>query len=35
MDTERVAFADNTVHYEAGLTVMSSKIKTMLAAIQS
>jgi len=35
MDTERVAFADNTVHYEAGLTVMSAKIKTMLAAIQS
>ena len=35
MDTERVAFADNTVHYEAGLTVMSSKIKTMLAAIHS
>ncbi len=35
MDTERVAFADNTVHYEAGLTVMSSKIKTMLAAIQN
>jgi len=35
MDTERVAFADNTVHYEAGLTVMSSKIKTMLASIQS
>ena len=34
MDTERVAFADNTVHYEAGLTVMSSKIKTMLSAIQ-
>ena len=35
MDTERVAFADNTVHYEAGLTVMSSKIKTMLSAIQN
>ncbi len=35
MDTERVAFADNMVHYEAGLTVMSAKIKTMLAAIQS
>ncbi|TWG84097.1 flagellar basal-body rod protein FlgB [Cupriavidus gilardii J11] len=34
MDTERVAFADNNVRYEAGLTVMSSKIKTMLAAIQ-
>ncbi|WP_454765873.1 flagellar basal body rod protein FlgB [Cupriavidus campinensis] len=35
MDTERVAFADNTVHFEAGLTVMSSKIKTMLSAIQN
>ncbi|NYI02433.1 flagellar basal body rod protein FlgB [Cupriavidus plantarum] len=35
MDTERVAFADNTVHYEMGLTVVSGKIKTMLAAIQS
>lgn len=35
MDTERVAFADNTVHYETGLTVMSSKIKTMLSAIQN
>lgn len=34
MDTERVAFADNSVRYEAGLTVMSAKIKTMLAAIQ-
>jgi flagellar basal-body rod protein FlgB len=34
MDTERVAFADNTVHFESGLTVVSSKIKTMLAAIQ-
>ena len=35
MDTERVAFADNTVHYEAGLTVMSAKIRTMLSAIQN
>ena len=34
MDAERVAFADNAVHFEAGLTVMSAKIKTMLAAIQ-
>ncbi|WP_420997252.1 flagellar basal body rod protein FlgB [Cupriavidus sp. 30B13] len=34
MDTERVAFADNAVHFESGLTVMSAKIKTMLSAIQ-
>ncbi len=34
MDTERVAFADNNVRFESGLTVVSSKIKTMLAAIQ-
>lgn len=34
MDTERVAFADNSVHFESNLTVVSSKIKTMLAAIQ-
>jgi len=34
MDTERVAFADNAVHFESGLTVMSARIKTMLAAIQ-
>lgn len=34
MDTERVAFADNSVHFETGLTVMSARIKTMLAAIQ-
>ena len=34
MDTERVAFADNTVHFESGLAVVNSKIKTMLAAVQ-
>ncbi|MDF3834358.1 flagellar basal body rod protein FlgB [Cupriavidus basilensis] len=34
MDTERIAFADNAVHFESGLTVMSAKIKTMLSAIQ-
>lgn len=33
MDTERVAFADNTVRYETGLTVMSARIKGMLTAI--
>ncbi|KAA0179306.1 flagellar basal body rod protein FlgB [Cupriavidus cauae] len=35
MDTERVAFADNAVKYEFGLTVMNAKIKGMLSAIQS
>ncbi|AXE93908.1 flagellar basal body rod protein FlgB [Paraburkholderia terricola] len=35
IDTERVQFADNTLHFESGMTVLSSQIKTMLAAIQS
>ncbi|MEC5407495.1 flagellar basal body rod protein FlgB [Paraburkholderia sp. MPAMCS5] len=35
IDTERVQFADNTLHYESGMTVLSSQIKTMLSAIQS
>ncbi|MFM0740343.1 flagellar basal body rod protein FlgB [Paraburkholderia xenovorans] len=35
IDTERVQFADNTVHFEAGMTMVSGQIKTMLAAIQS
>jgi flagellar basal-body rod protein FlgB len=34
MDTERVNFADNALRYEAGLTVISAKIKTLLAAVQ-
>lgn len=34
-DTERVQFADNALHYESGLTVLSQQIKTMLAAITS
>lgn len=34
MDVERVNFADNALRYEANLTVLSSKIKTMLAAMQ-
>lgn len=34
MDVERVNFADNAMRYEANLTVLSSKIKTMLAAMQ-
>ena len=33
MDTERVQFADNTVRYQADLTLISQRIKTMLAAV--
>jgi flagellar basal-body rod protein FlgB len=35
MDSERVQFADNALHFEAGMTVVSSQIKSMLAAITS
>lgn len=34
MDAERNQFVDNAVRYEAGLTMASSKIKQLLAAIQ-
>ena len=34
MDAERIAFADNALRYEANLTVMSAKIKSLLAAAQ-
>ena len=34
MDVERVKFADNALRYESGLTVISSKIKTLLSAVQ-
>lgn len=34
MDVERVNFADNAMRYEVNLTVISAKIKGMLAAIQ-
>lgn len=34
MDTERTQFADNAVHYEAGITMINNQIKNMLAAIQ-
>jgi flagellar basal-body rod protein FlgB len=33
MDTERVQFADNSVRYQADLTLISQRIKTMLAAV--
>ncbi|HEX7684751.1 MAG TPA: flagellar basal body rod protein FlgB [Trinickia sp.] len=35
LDAERVQFADNTLHYESGMTVMTQQIKQMLAAITS
>lgn len=34
MDVERVAFADNTLRYQSDLTIISQRIKTMLAALQ-
>jgi flagellar basal-body rod protein FlgB len=33
MNTERVQFADNTLRYQADLTLISQRIKTMLAAV--
>ena len=35
LDTERVQFADNALHFEAGMTTLSTQIKTMLSAITS
>jgi len=35
LDTERVQFADNSLHFESGMTVLSQQIKTMLTAITS
>ncbi len=34
MDMERNRFAENAVHYEANLTVLTNQIKLMLAALQ-
>ncbi|WP_077003182.1 flagellar basal body rod protein FlgB [Variovorax sp. KK3] len=34
MDTERIAFADNALRYEANLTIMGSKIKSLMSAVQ-
>ena len=34
MDAERVNFAENALHYEFSLTRVSSKIKTLLSAVQ-
>jgi flagellar basal-body rod protein FlgB len=35
LDAERVQFADNALHFEAGMTVVSGQIKSMLSAITS
>lgn len=35
MDAERVSFADNAMRYEANLTLLTSKIKSLLSAVQS
>ena len=34
MDAERVQFADNTMRYQTDLTVISSRVKTLMAALQ-
>ena len=34
MDAERVNFADNAMRYEANLSILGAKIKTLLAAAQ-
>ncbi|MGO9443572.1 MAG: flagellar basal body rod protein FlgB [Thiobacillaceae bacterium] len=34
LDTEQARFADNAVHYEANLTMLTYQIKNMLAAMQ-
>lgn len=33
LDVERVQFANNALHYETGMTVMTQQIKAMIAAI--
>jgi flagellar basal-body rod protein FlgB len=35
LDSERVQFADNTLHLESGMTLVSSQIKGLLTAITS
>ena len=34
MDVERAQFAENTVHYESNITMLTHQIRMMLAAIQ-
>ncbi|MDW9229409.1 flagellar basal body rod protein FlgB [Burkholderia cepacia] len=33
LDVERVQFANNALHYQTGMTVMTQQIKAMIAAI--
>ncbi|KVE33453.1 flagellar basal body rod protein FlgB [Burkholderia sp. TSV86] len=35
LDMERVQFADNALHFQSGMTVITQQIKTMIAAITS
>jgi len=35
IDAERVQFADNTLHFESGMTVVSNQIKGLLSVITS
>ena len=35
LDVERVQFANNALHYQTGMTVMTQQIKAMIAAITS
>ncbi len=34
MDVERAQFAENAVHYEAGLTFLTGRIKSLMSALQ-
>ncbi|GAB1578990.1 flagellar basal body rod protein FlgB [Bordetella petrii] len=34
MDVERVQFADNTLHYQSSLQLLSGRIRSMMSAIQ-
>ncbi len=34
MDAERAAFSENAIRYEAGLTFITGKVRTLLTAIQ-
>ncbi|AOB27062.1 MULTISPECIES: flagellar basal body rod protein FlgB [Bordetella] len=34
MDSERVRFADNTLHYQSSMQVLSGRIRSLMSAIQ-
>ena len=34
MDVERAAFSENAIRYEAGLTFITGRVRTLLTAIQ-